>query len=350
MLDALEERGAKRVLLLLEPKLGLRAVLVLDDLTLGPGVGGIRTRAYASAEEAALDAARLARAMTVKCALAGLDAGGAKMVVMDHPGLARAAAFEWLGERVQELGGLFRTAGDLGTTDQDLAALARSTEFVHRDEGRLADAVALGLSACVDAALEGRHPRGDRWTVSVQGAGAIGGAVVRRLSARGMRVRVADPVSARAEALARETGAQVVDPAQVLSEPTDVLSPCAVGGVIDTGVAERVTAQVVVGAANNILTDPEAGRVLHRRGVALVPDPIASAGAVVAGIGRTVMGLADTRPLIERLGETAASVLGESRAQDRPPTEVAEAWAWRRIEAARRLGRGVASGPAEEAP
>lgn len=343
MLTALEVHGAHRVLLLLEPKLGLRAILVLDDLTLGPGVGGIRTRAYASAEEAALDAARLARAMTVKCALAGLDAGGAKMVVLDQPGLARAAAFRWLGERVQELGGLFRTAGDLGTTGEDLAALASTTEYVHRDEGALSGAVARGLVACLGAALEGRRPRGQGWTVAVQGAGAIGAAVVRTLRARGFEVFVADPMESRARALATETGARVLAPERILEYPADVLSPCAIGGVIDAASAAKISAQVVVGAANNILDAPEAGLVLHQRGVAFVPDPIASAGAVVAGVGRTVMGLADPGPLIERLGETARSVLEESRAADLPPTEVAEARAWRRIEAARAQKTNLAS-------
>lgn len=335
MLTALEALEAHRVLLLLEPKLALRAVLVLDDLTLGPGVGGIRTRAYPSMEAAATDAARLARAMTIKCSLAGLDAGGAKMVVVDHPGLRRSEAFRWLGERVQELGGLFRTAGDLGTTAQDLAELAKHTEYVHQDEAGLARAVAEGLYACLEAALVGRSPERDRWSVAVQGAGAIGAAVTRLLRERGMDVFVADTVLERAEALAAATGARVVPPDRVLEATVDVIAPCAVGGVLDEGLARRLTAKVVVGAANNILASPEAGVVLEERGISFVPDPIASAGAVIAGIGRSVMGMEDTGPMIRRLGETASKVLEESRRSRRPTTEAAELMAWRRIDEAR---------------
>lgn len=98
---------------------GLRAFLIIDNLVLGPAAGGIRTLPYASPEEALEDAIKLARAMTIKCALAGLDAGGGKAVVLEHKDLRRKEAFEELGRRVQELGGIFRTAGDLGTTKAD---------------------------------------------------------------------------------------------------------------------------------------------------------------------------------------------------------------------------------------
>src|SRR5262245_24007427 len=90
---------------------GLQAFLVLDDTTLGPAAGGIRTRAYPPPADARNDAARLARAMTIKCAIAGLAAGGGKCVVIDHPRLDRAAAFAVLGDRIESLAGRFRTAG-----------------------------------------------------------------------------------------------------------------------------------------------------------------------------------------------------------------------------------------------
>ncbi len=336
MFSTLESMGASRVLFLLEPSLGLRAVLAIDDLTLGPGVGGIRTRSYDSVDAAAQDAVRLARAMTVKCALAGLDAGGAKMVVIDHVGLDREKAFRWLGERIQELGGIFRTAGDLGTTANDLRWVAERTEYVHLEDGSLANAVAQGLAACLDAALHSLDRTTPAASVAVQGAGAIGSAVARTLVERGMQVSVADVDAARAQSLAREIDARVVATDEILLLPVDVVAPCAVGGVIDAGVAERLPARAVVGAANNILASPEAARILHRRGVVYVPDTVASAGAVVAGISRTVMGVSDPTSLILRLGDTAAEILAESRATDRVADEVASAKAWARINAARR--------------
>ena len=106
----MEERGTSRILALSDAGSGLRAFVAIDSLVLGPGAGGVRTMAYPSEAEALADAARLARAMTLQNSLAGLDAGGAKAVVLLHPEMDRERAFERLGRFVEELGGIFRTA------------------------------------------------------------------------------------------------------------------------------------------------------------------------------------------------------------------------------------------------
>ena len=274
--------------------------------------------------------------MTLKCALAGLPAGGAKLVVMDTPALAREAAFEWLGERIEALEGGFRTAGDLGTTSADLAALARRTRYVHTNEPALAAGAARGLLACVDAcaAVAGLPPSPARLSAAVQGCGTIGAAVARALAGAGAAVQVADLRPNLAEALASEIGGAPAPAEAILTSPVDILSPCAAGGVITPPVAEALRARLVCGAANNILASPAAGEILHRRSIAFVPDVIASAGAVVEGLGETLVGLDDRTALIEALGETARGVLEEARATDRTPAEVAEARALERLEAA----------------
>lgn len=321
---------------------GLRAVVALDDATLGPAAGGVRTQRYASDEAALADARALARAMTIKCALAGLDAGGGKCVVLDHDRLDRPRAFAALGERIEALGGLFRTAGDLGTTGADLAAMATRTQFVHTDESGLADAVARGLVRCIEAAAEvhrGQASVAGLW-IAVQGAGAIGAAATRALVRAGAHVTLADVDRARVAAVAAETGASIAEPSEVLALGVDVIAPCAIGGVIDESAVRALRAWAVVGAANNVLASDAVAHELARREILHVPDPIASAGAVIEGIGRTVMGLTDRTPLIDALGTTAREVLAEARATGRPPSEVAIARARARIERARasRLG------------
>jgi leucine dehydrogenase len=315
---------------------GLHAFLVLDDTTLGPAAGGIRTRAYPAPAEARDDAARLARAMTLKCALAGLAAGGGKCVVIDHPRLDRAAAFAVLGDRIEALAGRFRTAGDFGTTEADLQVLASRTRYVHTEAGSLAAAVGRGLRRCVEAAaahtggcgLAGR-------TAVVQGAGAIGAAAVRELIAAGMRVRVSDLDAGRASAVAAATGATTLPAFEALETETELLAPCAIGGVITPDAAQHLRARMLVGAANNLLASPRAAHVLLARGVTHVPDVIASAGAVIDGIGRTVMELADRTPLIDALGNTARDVLAEAKHAHRTPESVAMDLACARIAAVR---------------
>jgi len=331
--ELLEELGAERGFLFTDRATGLRAVLVIDSTALGPAAGGIRTRSYRSVEAAVRDAAALARAMTIKCALGGVDAGGGKMVVLDHPGLDRAAAFARLGDFVDDLGGLFRTAGDLGTTAADLAAMSARCRFVHTGEASLAASVARGLVRCIDASarVRGRSLAGLR--VAVQGAGAIGAAACAALAAAGASVLVADLDPQRAHAAAAAAGGQVAEADSILTADVDVVAPCAVGGVIDGAVAGSLRAWAVCGAANNLLASPAAEVKLAARDILFVPDVVASAGAVIDGIGRTVMGLEDPAraDLIDRLGEVAHELLVQARQTGHPASFLAQARAFARI-------------------
>ncbi len=303
-----------------EPSLGLRAYLVLDSLALGPAAGGVRTKAYADEADAAHDACRLAQAMTRKCALGGLDAGGGKTVVIDSPELDRRRAFEFLGRFIDGLGGDFRTAGDFGTTGEDLAAMARHTAFVHTETQSLAGAVGRGVLRCAEACAErAGRPGISGLRVAVQGCGDIGAAVAEALAGAGAQVLVADLDEARARGVAERIGAQVVPAAEILSTEVDIVSPCAVGDVIDAELAGRLRAWAVCGGANNICTDDAAHEALHRARVLFVPDLISSAGAVIEGIGRTVMGLDDRERLIDALRQTARLVLEDAERDGRPP-------------------------------
>jgi leucine dehydrogenase len=338
LFSALDEAGARTAVFWSDVKSGLRAVVVIDDVTLGPAAGGVRTQPYPSVRDAIEDATKLARAMTLKCSLGGLDAGGGKIVVIDHPYLDRRAAFEELGRRLNDLGGLFNTGSDLGTSRADLDAMAQHTGYVHTKTGRFANAVARGLVRCVEAcaAEKGRDVSGLK--VAIQGCGAIGAAAARALKGAGCELVLSDVREARAQELADEVGAERCDPADVLSLDVDIVSPNAVGGVMTAHRAEQVKAWAVCGAANNVLSDPSVDEIFMRRGILFVPDVIASGGAVIDGIGESVMGLDDRTKLIDALGETAREVLFQSRQSGRTPTVIAEERARARIDEVRRSG------------
>lgn len=344
--SVLDARNTPRCYLWNHPPSGLRAIAVLDDETLGPCAGGTRLRSYPSLAAAVDDAAALARAMTIKCALGGVDAGGGKIVVMDHPGLIREAAFDRLGQFVDELGGRLRTAGDFGTTAADIEIMARHSGFVHINEAGLLSAVARGLVACVRACVRvagperglGDPPSSDSNSpplhglrIAVQGCGGIGAAAARAFAAAGATLWLADIDQPRAQALSAELGATACAPDDVLQADVDIVSPCAIGGVLTAEVARSIRAWAVCGAANNILAGPEVEAHLVERGVLFVPDVVASAGAVVDGVGDRVMGLADRTGLIDRLGETAYELLSASRETGRTASALAEERAWARI-------------------
>jgi leucine dehydrogenase len=329
LFETLAAQDTSRCIVVSDPPSGLRAFIVIDDTTLGPAAGGVRTQRYSTARAALEDAALLARAMTIKCALAGLPAGGGKAVVMDHAGLDRERAFERLGQRIEELNGLFRTAGDLGTSQSDLDAIARGTRHVVTDGRMLAEAVAHGLFVCLRAcaAVKGRQVAGLR--VAVQGAGAVGSAVARKLANEGCHVVIADVDIDRARAVAHEIAGEVCSAGGILLAETDVLVPCATGGVIDSDLAKRLRAWAVCGAANNVLGDPQAGEVLAARGVLHVPDPISSSGGVIRGLCSTHEDRGDN--LIEKLALTTREVLEEAKATGRTPQRIAEARAWSKV-------------------
>jgi glutamate dehydrogenase/leucine dehydrogenase len=319
---------------------GLLAFIVIDDTTLGPAAGGIRTRSYDDEDEALAEAAALARTMTYKCALAGLPAGGGKGVVMLRDDLDRERAFEILGEFIESLGGELLTAGDLGTTPADLAALARRTRHVETDESGLAEAVGRGcVRAMLARVVADGGPAADGLAgkqVAVQGCGTVGAAVARAAARDGARVTVADLDPTAAAALAAQIGADVVSSEVILEQEADILAPCAVGGVISAAAAQRLRAGAVCGAANNILASPDVEEILRDRGIGWVPDVLSSAGAVILGVGRRVIGLHDCGALIDRVFDTTLEVISRARDEGRRAGDIARSLAEQQIRAARR--------------
>lgn len=337
--DLMEGSGAHRVLALRDGESGLRAFLVMDDVTLGPGCGGIRTQIYPSESDALADAVKLARAMTLKCAIAGLPAGGAKTVVLDHPGMKRAQAFRRLGGYIEDLGGMYRSAGDLGTTLEDLKTAAQETSFIDTTGERLGAATAVSVLNCLRACAQiVRQKSLAQVSIAVQGCGLIGAGVARMASDAGARVFVADVDAARARSLAEQTGAQVLDAEAVLGADVDMVAPCAVGGVITEAVASTMKAWAICGGANNQIADSQASAVLQRRGITFMPDFLASSGAVIDGVARSVAKV-DPQPLLEATYDTAIHILEDARASGRSTIEIAEQIARERIANGKRRRR-----------
>ena len=328
----LATEGAHRVLKIHHEGSGLLAFLVLDDLRLGPAAGGVRTRTYPDERAALADARSLASAMTLKCAISGLNAGGGKTVVMAHPRLQRREAFRRLGEVIESLGGSYRTAGDVGTTRQDLETMGEVCSWVHSDESDLARSVARGVLAALRGAEDAvQAPLLAQERAAVQGVGSVGAEVVRSLAAAGVRVTLSDLDAERARRAAEAAGATVCPPESIWRQETELLIPCALGGVIRPEHASHPTARLVCGGANNVLSSPEVERTLTNAGLVFVPDFISSAGGVIDGIGETVMGLDDRGPLIDALQETAYRVVAEARRSGATASEVARSEARRRL-------------------
>ncbi|WP_226344181.1 Glu/Leu/Phe/Val dehydrogenase dimerization domain-containing protein [Agilicoccus flavus] len=320
---------SEQVITCRDEQVGLRAVVAVDDTTLGPGFGGVRFRAYPDAAAAVREAQRLARAMTFKHALAELPYGGAKSVIIDDDpgrgGDARARLVSRFGEFVARLGGTYIPGVDMGTTMADMAVLADQGAKVYCARHDPAPWTARGVFAALDAAT--RHTLGvadlTGVTVSVQGAGSVGGALAELAAGAGATVLLSDVDPARAAAVAERIGAQVVDPRKAPFVDADVFAPCAVARVIGRSDVPRLRARVVAGAANDVLDTPDVAAALVEAGVTFVPDFVANAGGVIHEHARA-MGWGEDRLAadVDRIGERTSGLLEAAQATGSAPVDV----------------------------
>jgi leucine dehydrogenase len=330
ILDVLARQGFEQVVALHDRDSGLRAFLAIHDTSSGPAFGGIRVWSYQREDEALRDCLRLARAMTFKCVLADLPAGGAKMVLLDRPDLDREGAYRHIGRVVERMGGRFYTGPDVGTGPRELSWMAGETRFVTHPgpegPGQLAESTCAGVVAGIAAGL--RHLDGDEgWetrTVVVQGLGEVGSRVAQVLRSRGVRVLASEVDPERAERVTTQLGLERLDPARELGPACDVFVPCALGGILHDLSVVRLRCRVVAGAANNVLANPAHGRSLHERGILYVPDFLINAGALIRGARFHLDGVReDVDTIGARIGAAVDEVLSLAADQGAPPVEVA---------------------------
>jgi leucine dehydrogenase len=318
--------GSEQLVLCRDDEVGLRAVIAIDDTTLGPGLGGVRCVAYPNERAAVVEAQRLAAAMTLKNASAGLPYGGGKSVIMaPEPGTDRVALMRRFGEFIVRTGGAYLPGVDMGTTTEDLAIAGQAGAEVSCSVEDPSPWTALGVAAAIRAALAHVDAREsvDGVRVLIQGAGHVGAALAHDLAADGARIVIADVNAERAADVAHAVGGSTVAPSEVPGTRCDVFAPCAVARVISPATIDRLSCRIIVPAANDTLSHESEADLLARREITYVPDFIANAGGVIhihalrarhdearlradiAQIGGRVRDLLDEA---ERCGETPLTV------------------------------------------
>lgn len=343
ILDAMSREGFEEVVALHDRGSNLRAFYAIHDTSRGPAFGGVRRWGYYDEDQALRDVLRLSRAMTYKAALADLEAGGAKLVILDRPDLEPQAAYRVIGDALERLNGRFYTGPDVGTGDQELGWIAERTQFVTRPgpegPGQLAESTVAGVIAGMEAAL--RHLDGavdwPRRTVVVQGLGEVGSGVARTLKRAGARVLAAEIDSERAETTARELDLELIDPSSEYDPPCDVFAPCALGGILHDLTLARLHCRIVAGGANNVLARALHGDRLQERGILYVPDFVINSGALIRGATFHLSGQRESVERIgQRVGRVVEQILSIAAADGLPPARVAVREAERRVDLHRR--------------
>lgn len=288
------EAGAEheQVVFANDPATGLRAIVAIHSTALGPALGGTRFYPYASTDDALRDVLDLSRGMSYKAALAGLDLGGGKAVIIGDPAtLKTEALLRAYGRFVQTLGGRYRTACDIGTFSADMDHVARECDFVTGRtvaDGGAGDSsvlTAYGVFQGMRAAAQvvwGEPTLAGR-TVGVAGVGKVGRHLVAHLVEDGADVVVTDVHAPAVDAvLAAHPGVRsVVSTEELVGSRLDVYAPCAMGGAISDEVVEVLSARIVCGAANNQLAHPGVEKALADRGVVYAPDYCVNAGGLI---------------------------------------------------------------------
>lgn len=340
-LEDLAASGHEEVVFVQDPASGLRAVIAIHDTTLGPAVGGTRMGVYPSLDGALRDALRLSRAMTYKAALAGVDRGGGKAVILGDPARDKSRALLTAYARVvQRLDGRFHTGCDMGIDLRDVAVMGRHTEHISHTppEAKLdtAGLAALGVfeSIRTAASVLGRPLGGLH--VAVQGLGQVGYRLARMLAGEGVRLTVADVDRSRVERAADELRAAATAPDDVYDVEADVFSPNAGGAVLDDRTVPRLRCRAVVGAANDQLAEERHGTALQERGILYAPDYLVNAGGLLSLLYET--GEADEEGVTARvrgIGGRLRELWARAEEEGVPPHVVADRMVEERLAAAR---------------
>jgi len=320
-----------RITFFFDPETQLSLINAQHRLVGGRCAGGIRFRSYPSHSDACGDALRLSRAMTRKFALANLPMGGGKTVVIGEPlQLKNPALLRSLGAFVNSFDGQYLGGPDVGMNAADMQVIGEVTPYVGGRASDTSAPTAVGTFKAIQATAHFLFGPGSLAgkSVAVQGVGAVGRRLCVLLKAVGARIVVADVDPVAAAAVAGEVDAEIAPVDEILRCNVDILAPCALGGILNSGTIAQLRARAVCGCANNQLATAGDGRRLHERGIPFVPDFIASAGGVIGGA--LEVGLIDQvgyEQRLDRIYTTTLEVLNQARARGLSPNEIAESLA-----------------------
>ena len=268
---------------------GLKGIIAIHDTTLGPALGGLRMWPYATEQEALEDVLRLSRGMTYKAAVAGLNLGGGKSVLIGDPRTDKSEAlFRSFGRFIDSMHGRYITAEDVGIDVNDMEYVFQETDNcvgvhqVHGGSGDPSPFTAFGTLQGIRASLQSRFDSEDvgSFSYAVQGVGHVGFELVKLLRNEGAKVFVTD-INDQAVAACVELGCEAVGLDDIYDVDADVFCPTALGAIVNEQTIPRFKFKIVCGAANNQLATDECGDELERRGILYAPDYAVNAGGLM---------------------------------------------------------------------
>lgn len=270
---------------------GLKAIIAIHNTILGPGLGGCRILNYTSENDALNDVLRLSRGMTYKASVAGLNLGGAKSVIIgDSKTIKNEALLRRFGRFINNLGGKYITAEDVGSTSKDMVYIRMETSYVTGipltmgGGGDPSPVTAYGVLVGMKSAAKERWGNDslENKKIGVQGIGSVGSHLLTHLAEEGAKLFIADINEEKLKEYAKDYKATAVGLDEIYDLSMDIYSPCALGATVNTGTIERLKCSIIAGSANNQLEDEKAhGEMLMTKGILYAPDYVINSGGLM---------------------------------------------------------------------
>lgn len=349
LFEQMGDHGHEQVLFCSDPGVGLRAIIAVHNTVAGPSLGGCRFYPYGTEAAALRDVLRLSRGMTYKAAVAGLDLGGGKSVIIGTREQRTEPLMRAFGRHVHSLGGRYLVAEDMNTTSREMDWIAQETPHVtgispHRGGlGEPGPVTAWGVFHGVRGALEHHFGspdvRGRR--IAIQGLGSVGRGLAQHLHDHGARLLVTDIDAGRVREAVASLQAEGITGEAFYTADCDVLAPCAIGAVLHEGTIPVLRAPIVAGGANNILADEVAdAERLADRGIAAAPDYVINAGGIMAMYAELRgWGLEWSMARAQEIHATVLAVFARAGQESVTPFAASEAIAEERLAALSHIGR-----------
>jgi leucine dehydrogenase len=346
--NQLDAFGHKKVVFCSDPDTNLKAIIAIHDTTLGPAFGGVRMWAYRTEGEALGDVLRLAKSMTYKAAIAGLNLGGGYSVIIgDSRQDKTEALLRKFGRFVKNLNGEFIAAEDVGTNPRDMEYIKMETNHVTGAPENIGGSgdpspitalgVLMGIKACTREMYGSDSLTGK--SVIVQGIGHVGENLVRLLRDENVKVYASDINEERVIQISKKYGAQPVSNNSIFDIDADIYAPCAMGGTVNSQTIDKLKCGIIAGSANNQLLDETLhGQMLVDKGILFAPDYVINAGGIITGYSELMnFNKKRTLQLTENIYEATRNVLKLSKAENISTINAANKIAEKRIEDIRKV-------------
>ncbi len=338
-------QGHEQIVYFQDDVTGLQTIIGIHDTTLGPAVGGLRFYEYVDERAALKDVLRLSRGMTYKAAIAGLDVGGGKAVIIKKKGVELTEALlRKYGSFVERLAGHYVTAADYNTNVDHMVHIAKSTRHVISlptelggsgdPSGNTAYGVYISMKAAAKKTWGTDSLTGKK--IGIEGVGKVGYFLTQLLSQEKAALYITDLCPDRLREVSRNYKVEVVLPGSLHSLPLDIYAPCALGASLNAETIPSLNCAIVVGAANNQLAHQERdGALLLKQGVVYVPDFLVNAGGLINAVTELEEGPFNknlVRQRTDKLYNICLHVLDEAAKTARSTQEIAQGLAVERIQ------------------